>query len=51
MSTEKVIVDAATDIAPVVSFLLSKDAKWLRGTNVEADGGMKSHIIAEQHGI
>jgi NAD(P)-dependent dehydrogenase (short-subunit alcohol dehydrogenase family) len=39
------------DIAPVVCFLLSKAAKWLRGTNIEADGGMNRHILSQQHGL
>jgi NAD(P)-dependent dehydrogenase (short-subunit alcohol dehydrogenase family) len=38
-----------TDIAPVVSFALSSGAKWLRGTNIEADGGMKRHLLSEEH--
>lgn len=41
----------AADIAPVVSFMLSKGAKWLRGTNLEVDGGMKRHILSEMHGF
>lgn len=40
-----------TDIAPVVSFALSSGAKWLRGTNIETDGGMKRHILAQAHAI
>ena len=30
------------DIAPVVAFLLSDGAGWIRGTNIPADGGMSS---------
>lgn len=39
------------DIAPVVAFLLSDGSGWLRGTNIACDGGMHSHILAEQHGL
>ena len=37
------------DIAPVVSFALSKDAKWFRGANLTVDGGMSSHILSNIH--
>ena len=30
------------DIAPIVAFLLSDGAGWIRGTNIPADGGMSS---------
>ena len=39
------------DIAPIVSFAMSTDAKWLRGTNIEADGGMRRHILAQDNSI
>ena len=39
------------DIAPVVSFLLSDQAKWLRGANLTCDGGMSSHILSKMHGL
>ena len=41
----------ATDIAPVVAFLLSDGSGWLRGANLPVDGGMHSHILAQQHGL
>ncbi|RYF67091.1 MAG: SDR family oxidoreductase [Comamonadaceae bacterium] len=41
----------ATDIAPVVAFLLSDAALWLRGANLPVDGGMHSHILVQQHGL
>ena len=34
----------ATDIAPVVAFLLSDGSGWLRGANLPVDGGMSSRI-------
>jgi NAD(P)-dependent dehydrogenase (short-subunit alcohol dehydrogenase family) len=37
------------DIAPVVCFLLSDGAAWIRGTNVPADGGMYSNVLLQQH--
>lgn len=39
------------DIAPVVAFLLSDGAGWIRGTNIPADGGMSSHILCGMHGF
>lgn len=39
------------DIAPVVCFLLSDGARWLRGTNIATDGGMHSNIICQSHGL
>lgn len=41
----------APDIAPVISFLLSPGARWLRGTNIEVSGGMHAHVEAEAHGL
>jgi NAD(P)-dependent dehydrogenase (short-subunit alcohol dehydrogenase family) len=41
----------ANDIAPVVAFLLSDGARWMRGTNVAVDGGMHSHILASSNGL
>ncbi|MEN9893283.1 MAG: hypothetical protein RLY78_3578 [Pseudomonadota bacterium] len=41
----------ADDIAPVVAFLLSDGAAWIRGTNVPVDGGMHAHILAQIHGL
>lgn len=38
------------DIAPVVAFLLSDGAAWIRGTNIPADGGMFSNVLCEMHG-
>ncbi len=37
------------DIAPIVAFLLSDMTKWIRGTNIPADGGMSSNILCEMH--
>jgi NAD(P)-dependent dehydrogenase (short-subunit alcohol dehydrogenase family) len=39
------------DIAPIVAFALSDDAKWLRGANLTVDGGMSSHILTEKFGL
>ncbi len=41
----------ATDIAPVVAFLLSPAAGWIRGANIPTDGGMQAHVLAGQHGL
>ncbi|MFV0435823.1 MAG: coniferyl-alcohol dehydrogenase [Desulfopila sp.] len=32
------------DIAPICAFLLSDGSRWLRGTNIAADGGMFAHV-------
>lgn len=37
------------DIAPVVAFALSDQAKWFRGANLTVDGGMSSHILSNIH--
>lgn len=37
------------DVAPVVAFALSADAKWFRGANLTVDGGMSSHILSNIH--
>ncbi len=34
-----------TDIAPVITFLLSEDSKWIRGANIPVDGGIYQHIL------
>jgi len=39
------------DLAPIVAFLLSDMTKWIRGTNIPADGGMSSNILCEMHGL
>lgn len=39
------------DIAPVVVFLLSPGSRWLRGTNIATDGGMRAHIDATMNGL
>lgn len=41
----------ATDIAPVVAFLLGDGSIWMRGTNLAVDGGMHAHILASTHGL
>lgn len=41
----------ATDIAPIVAFLLSDMTHWIRGTNIPADGGMSSHLLSNIHGF
>ena len=40
-----------TDIAPVVTFLLSDGSVWLRGTNIACDGGMRANIDATSNGL
>ena len=39
------------DVAPVVAFLLSEDSKWIRGANIECDGGMAAHLASEANGL
>lgn len=39
------------DIAPVVLFLLSDMTQWLRGVNIQTDGGMASHLTCRAHGL
>lgn len=41
----------ATDIAPVIAFLLSDMAAWIRGANIPADGGMSANVLCEMHGF
>ncbi|MEM1430175.1 MAG: coniferyl-alcohol dehydrogenase [Pseudomonadota bacterium] len=41
----------AEDIAPVILFLLSDMASWIRGTNIPTDGGMSSNILCNMHGL
>ncbi len=41
----------ATDIAPVIAFMLSDLSQWIRGTNIPTDGGMSSNILCEMHGL
>ena len=41
----------ATDIAPIIAFMLSDLSSWIRGTNIPADGGMSSNILCEMHGL
>ena len=38
-----------TDIAPIVTFLLSDMTHWIRGTNIPSDGGMSSHLLCNIH--
>ena len=37
------------DIAPVVAFALSDEAKWFRGANLTVDGGMYPHVMSNIH--
>jgi NAD(P)-dependent dehydrogenase (short-subunit alcohol dehydrogenase family) len=39
------------DVAPVVAFLLSDDARWFRGANLTPDGGMGAHLALRRHGL
>lgn len=39
------------DIAPVVAFALSDEAKWFRGANLTADGGMFAHVMSAMHSL
>lgn len=39
------------DIAPVVNFLMSDGAAWIRGTNLPVDGGMHSNVLCQMHGL
>ena len=39
------------DIAPVVAFLLSDEAAWIRGSNLPVDGGMYSNLLCQMHGF
>jgi NAD(P)-dependent dehydrogenase (short-subunit alcohol dehydrogenase family) len=38
------------DIAPVIVFLLSDGAGWIRGANIPVDGGMFSQVLCQTHG-
>lgn len=40
-----------TDIAPVVAFLLSDAAAWIRGANIPTDGGMHAQLLCSPHGL
>jgi len=39
------------DIAPVVAFLLTDEARWFRGANLTPDGGMGAHLALKRHGL
>jgi len=41
----------AEEVSPLVCFLLSDGAGWIRGANVPVDGGMFSHILLHRHGF
>lgn len=40
-----------SDIAPLIVFLLTEGAGWLRGCNLAIDGGLTSHLLMEHHGL
>lgn len=40
-----------SDVAPVVVFLLSDEARWFRGANVTPDGGMGAHLALKRYGL
>lgn len=40
-----------SDVAPVVAFLLSDEARWFRGANITPDGGMGAHLALKRHGL
>lgn len=40
-----------SDIAPVVAFLLSDAAGWIRGANIPVDGGMHAKLLCDMHGL
>lgn len=39
------------DVAPVVAFLLSDEARWFRGANLTPDGGMGAHLALKRYGL
>ena len=39
------------DLTPIVAFLLEDGSAWLRGTNIEADGGLASHYAIGASGL
>lgn len=39
------------DVAPLVVFLLSDHARWIRGANIPVDGGMAAHMTATAHDL
>lgn len=40
-----------SDVAPVVAFLLSDEARWFRGANLTPDGGMGAHLALKRHDL
>lgn len=40
-----------SDVAPVVAFLLSDEARWFRGANLTPDGGMGAHLALKRYGL
>jgi NAD(P)-dependent dehydrogenase (short-subunit alcohol dehydrogenase family) len=44
-------VGLPADVAPVIAFMLSDAAAWMRGTNVAVDGGMSGHHLAAAFGL
>lgn len=39
------------DLTPIIAFLLDEGSAWLRGTNIEADGGLASHYAIASSGL
>ncbi len=39
------------DIAPIIMFLLSDMTQWIRGFNIQADGGMASNLTCRAYGL
>lgn len=40
-----------SDVAPVVAFLLSDEARWFRGANLTPDGGMGAHLALKRYDL
>jgi len=44
-------VGQASEISPLVLFLLSSDSRWIKGTDISIDGGMGAFAIADQFAL